>query len=68
MRIILFIITQKVISIVAPKKTKEIGSYAFEYSSIKEIYYSGNPPNFDNNIYYQLILLITQKEIKIEQI
>ena len=57
-----FYYVPKVISIVAPKKTKEIGSFAFAYSSIKEIYYSGNPPIFGNNIYYQLNVSIYYPE------
>ena len=57
-----FYYISKVLSVVVPKKTKEIGVYAFAYSSIKEIYYSGNPPTFGNNIYYQLNVSIYYPE------
>ena len=57
-----FYYVPKVKSVVVPKNTKEIGLYAFAYSSIKEIYYSGNPPTFGNNIYYQLNVSIYYPE------
>ena len=49
-----FYYTKKVNAVVVPECTTFIGALAFGWSNIKEIYYSGNPPTFGENIYYYL--------------
>ena len=60
-----FYYIQKLKAVVIPKKTTSIESYAFSSSSIKEIYFRGDPPKFADKIFSSLNLsVIILKEMK----
>ena len=49
---------KKMYKVYIPKTVTEIGSYAFASSSIKELYFEGNPPSFGQNSLQALNLSI----------
>ena len=57
-----FYYIQKLKAVVIPKKTTSIESYAFSSSSIKEIYFRGDPPKFADKIFSSLNLSVYYPE------